>query len=216
MRARKDELLTWASNSDAHAEQAEAVQAELGSRPLHGRLATAKPSSGPGCGGRGALERSRPALLAAQLPAALSVPVELARAHRNPGGVRGWAAGLERQRGGSLAGRCRGGGQLVAGRRGRHREGGAGRVAAVGAPASRSHRAGQGGADGARGIVAGGGLCAAAEHGPHGWAARWGVGRCRPGRGSLPGHREPGPEGQGAIRGSRGGSPAASGAMVVG
>ena len=39
----KGELLTWASASDAQAERAEAVQAELGARPLHGRLAQRSP-----------------------------------------------------------------------------------------------------------------------------------------------------------------------------
>ena len=46
----KDGLLTWASTSDAHAERAEAVQAEPGAGPCM-VACTAKPSSSPGYGG---------------------------------------------------------------------------------------------------------------------------------------------------------------------
>ena len=74
----KEELLSWASASDAHAERAEAVQAKLGPGPAWSPGASGarwrsgmwRPSpAGP---------EVAPALVAAQLRAALSVPVELA------------------------------------------------------------------------------------------------------------------------------------------
>jgi GAF domain len=131
-----------------------------------------------------------PALVAAQLRAALSVPVELAEGPIGTlevyvAGPRDWndsqVAAFRPMPGWWPA--CCGPPRPPPSR-------GAGRAAAVGAPASRPHRAGQGGADGARGVVAGGGLCAAAEHGPHGRPHGRGVGRHHLGRGSLPRHRE--------------------------
>jgi hypothetical protein len=75
----KDELLTWATASDAQAERAEAVQAELGpaSAWLPG-ASGARWRSGMWIPSRAGPRSRRPALVAAQLRAALSVPVELA------------------------------------------------------------------------------------------------------------------------------------------
>jgi hypothetical protein len=188
----KGELLTWASASDAQAERAEAVQAELG-RPLHGRLAQRSPVAVRDVEAEACWSQVVPALAAAQLRAALSVPVELAWGpHRDPGGVCGRAAGLERQRAGGLAGLCRGGASLL-------RAAAAARAQGELAEQLRwalQHRVL---IEQAKGMLMDReGLSPAAAferlrtHGPYGWAHRRRAGRCRPGRGQpAPPIREP-------------------------
>jgi GAF domain-containing protein len=92
----KEELLTWASASDARragpgrpggAGAGPCMVAWRERRPVAVRDVRAEPR----------WAEVAPALVAAQLRAALSVPVELARGpDRDLGGVRGWPAGLER------------------------------------------------------------------------------------------------------------------------
>jgi GAF domain-containing protein len=74
----KDELLTWASASDAHAERAEAVQAELGAGPCMVAWQQRSPVAVRDVEAEPRWAEVAPALVAAQLRAALSVPVELA------------------------------------------------------------------------------------------------------------------------------------------
>jgi len=99
----KDELLAWASASDAQAERAEAVQADLGAGPCMVACRERSPVAVRDVEAEPRWAEVAPALVAAQLRAALSVPVELAGGpDRDPGGVWGRAAGLERQQGGGL------------------------------------------------------------------------------------------------------------------
>jgi GAF domain-containing protein len=74
----KDELLTWASASDAHAERAEAVQAELGVGPCMVAWRQRSPVAVRDVEADPRWSQVAPALVAAQLRAAVSVPVELA------------------------------------------------------------------------------------------------------------------------------------------
>ena len=74
----KEELLTWASASDAHAERAEAVQAELGAGPCMVAWQQRSPVTVRDVEADPRWAEVAPALVAAQLRAALSVPVELA------------------------------------------------------------------------------------------------------------------------------------------
>jgi GAF domain-containing protein len=78
MLAGKDELLTWASTSDAHAERAEAVQAEPGAGPCMVAWQQRSPVAVWDMEAEARWSQVAPALVAAQLRAALSVPVELA------------------------------------------------------------------------------------------------------------------------------------------
>jgi GAF domain-containing protein len=75
----KDELLIWASASDAHAERAEAVQAELGAGPCMVACHERSPMAVRDVEAESRWSQVASALVAAQLRAALSVPVELAR-----------------------------------------------------------------------------------------------------------------------------------------
>jgi GAF domain-containing protein len=74
----KEELLTWASASDAQAERAEAVQAELGAGPCMVAWQQRSPVAVRDVEAEPRWAEVAPALVAAQLRAALSVPVELA------------------------------------------------------------------------------------------------------------------------------------------
>jgi GAF domain-containing protein len=74
----EEELLTWASASDAHAERAEAVQAELGAGPCVVAWQQRSPVAVRDMEAESRWSQVAPALVAAQLRAALSVPVELA------------------------------------------------------------------------------------------------------------------------------------------
>ena len=75
----KEELLTWASASDAQAERAEAVQAELGAGPCMVAWRERSPVAVRDVEADPRWVEVAPALVAAQLRAALSVPVELAQ-----------------------------------------------------------------------------------------------------------------------------------------
>jgi hypothetical protein len=70
----KDELLTWASASDPHAERAEAVQAELGAGPCMVAWRERSPVAVRDVEAEPRWAEFAPALVAAQLRAALSVP----------------------------------------------------------------------------------------------------------------------------------------------
>jgi len=74
----KHELLAWASASDAQAERAEAVQAELGAGPCMIAWQQRSPVAVRDVEADSRWSQVAPALVAAQLWAALSVPVELA------------------------------------------------------------------------------------------------------------------------------------------
>ena len=74
----KGEVLTWASASDARAKRAEAVQAELGAGPCLVAWQQRGPVAVRDVGAESRWSEVAPALVAAQLRAALSVPVELA------------------------------------------------------------------------------------------------------------------------------------------
>jgi hypothetical protein len=90
----KEELLTWASASDAQAERAEAVQVELGPAPC--RLAAAEPGGGPGCGGQVALHPGRPGAGGGPVAGGLECAGGAGRLpYRHLGGVCGWAARLD-------------------------------------------------------------------------------------------------------------------------
>jgi GAF domain-containing protein len=78
MLAGKEELLTWASASDALAERAEAVQAELGAGPCMVAWQQRSPVAVRDVEAESRWSEVAPALAAARLRAALSVPVELA------------------------------------------------------------------------------------------------------------------------------------------
>jgi GAF domain-containing protein len=73
----EDELLTWASASDARAERAEAVQAQLGAGPCMVAWQQRGPVAVRDVGAESRWSGVAPALVAAQLRAALSVPVQL-------------------------------------------------------------------------------------------------------------------------------------------
>jgi hypothetical protein len=177
------EVLTWARASDARAERAETAQNPAWRRPLHGRLAAAGPVVVGDVGTEPRWAEVAPALVAAELRAALSVPVELAGGPIGTlevygAGPRDWndseAAALQAYAGVVAS--------LLRGAAAARVKGGAGRAAAVGAGPSCGDQAGQGGADGAGGAVAGGGVCAAARRGPLGRAHGGGGGRHRAGR----------------------------------
>ena len=74
----KEELLSWASASNAHAERAEAVQADLGAGPCMVAWREQSPVAVRDVEADPRWAEVAPALVAAQLRAALSVPLELA------------------------------------------------------------------------------------------------------------------------------------------
>jgi hypothetical protein len=80
----EEELLTWASASDAHAERAEAVQAELGAGPCMVAWQQRSPVAVRDVEADPRWSEVAPALVAALLRAALSVPVELAGGRSGP------------------------------------------------------------------------------------------------------------------------------------
>lgn len=75
---KEEELLTWASASDAQAERPEAVQVELGPAPCMAAWRERRPVAVRDVEAESRWSQVAPALVAAQLQAALSVPVELA------------------------------------------------------------------------------------------------------------------------------------------
>jgi GAF domain len=108
---KEEELLTWASASDARAERAEAVQVELGPAPCMAAWQQRSPVAVRDVEAESRWSQVAPALVAAQLQAALSVPVELAGGPIGTlevyaAGPRDWTT-----RGGRFGGPCRGGGQ---------------------------------------------------------------------------------------------------------